>query len=769
MSKNKYNQVMDEFDEDLGLENLLKKFRAKWYWFLIAVIVCGAFAFYLANSQTPVHVIHSTVLINDPKKGAASSDVQKLGELSTSSGTAVETEAEVLRTRYLMEQVVKEMKLNITYYVKDLLRDKQLYSAPFVVDLVQPADTIYPTTFELNFLPKGKIELTTENLHIMTFYSKPIKIQGVGVIQILKTEKAPDLNADYRFDITSIDQKVEALVAGMTVLVPNKTAAIIDITFNYPVPKLGEDILSNLIHTYVQTNLDNRNRLADSSYAFIQNRLSYLGGELGDLEENIQGFKQQNQITEMSEQSSLLIANNSQLVNELAKVETQLSVVTSLRQYMQRQVSGSSIIPSTIMVSDPLFNTLVEKYNSLLLERDRRLISATETSTVVVNLNKQIVDARNNMLASLNSSINSLQITRNNLSGRIKSAESQVQNVPAKERNYLDLARQQKIKEELFIYLMQKGEETAISKTYNTPNSSNVDPPKAEISPISPKKPVYYLTGVLLGLLIPAGVIYGKFLMNTRIDSREDISKRTHVSVIGEIGHNTNSGNLVVVNKSRSPVAEQFRALRTTLSFLMKQPEDKTILVTSGMPGEGKSFTTVNLGNVLAITGKKVVLVELDLRKPNLSEKLGLSPDFGFTNYVADPDLKTTDILQRLSINENLYLVSAGILPPNPAETLMSHRTSAFLGELRSIFDYIIIDVPPIGVVTDAELLTAFTDLCIYVVRQNHTRKSEIAIVEKMHRNKRMKKLGILVNDIKTTAGSGYHTGYSQNYGTYGK
>jgi tyrosine-protein kinase Etk/Wzc len=767
MSAKKFTQDMNEFDEDLGFENLLSKFSSNWYWFVISVIVCFSIAYYAVRIQTPLHIVEAKVLINDPKKGAASSEDQMLGNLGTSTGTAVQNEAEVLRTRYLMERVVRELKLNVTYYISDTFRDRELYSAPFVVDLVQPADTILTTKFKINFLSNSQIELESKNFQSVVPYNKAIKVPGVGVIQILKNERKPDPAVSYVFTVTSIDSKVEALVAQTLVTVPTQTAAIIDITLNYPVPKKGEDILSKLINIYVQTNLDDRNRLADSSYAFIQNRLSYLGGELGNLEQNIQGFKQKNQITQMSEQSSLLIANNSQFVNDLAKVETQLSVLSSLQDYMQKNVNGRSVVPSSLVVSDPLFNSLVEKYNGLLLERERRLVSVTETNPVIVNLNQQITSTKSDMMASLSSSKNSLSITRDNLLSRIKTAEGQVQNVPAKERNYLDLARQQKIKEELFIYLMQKGEETAISKTYNTPNSSNIDPPKSQVSPYSPKKSLFYAVGVILGLIIPAALIYLRYLLNSKVDSKEDITKRTHVPIVGEIGHNVDSDSLIVGNKSRSPIAEQFRALRTNLIFHLK-PSEQVILVTSAISGEGKSFASINLGIVLALSGKKVLLMELDLRKPNLSEKFGIFHDFGFTNYINDKNLKPNDVIQRLTINENMHIISSGVLPSNPAEMLMSSRATELITELKTLFDYIIIDAPPIGVVTDAQLLASHTDYCLYIVRQNFSKKTQLSIVEDLDRNHRMKNLGILVNDIKVQMGTGYTSGYGLNYGTYG-
>jgi tyrosine-protein kinase Etk/Wzc len=765
MSSKIPSQVMNEFEDDFRLEDLMRKFYRKWYWFLISVLICFSLAYYFAQTQTPMHLISAKVQINDPKRGGTTAESQLLGELGSMASAAIANEAAILQTRYLMERVVKDLKLNITYYSKGKLRNDELYKAPFVVNLVVPQDTIKTKSFDVNFLSNGKIQLTSEDLDTVASYDKPLKINGVGLIQILKSDKKPAADVTYAVTITSVDRRVESLT-GELVILPETQASVIDITLNYPVPKRGEDILRKLLQIYVETNVNDRNRLADSAYAFIQTRLSYLGGELGSLESNIQGFRQKNNITEMSEQSSLLINNSSQYVNDLAKVETQLSVLSSLQDYMRSNAKGASIVPSSLVVSDPLFSNLVEKHNALILERDRRLMSVTETNPIIINLNEQIANTNRDMLASLGSSMNSLNITRNRLLGQIRNVEGQVQNVPKNERNYLDLARQQKIKEELFIFLMQKGEETAISKTYNTPNSTNIDPPKSGTAPISPRKILYYAVGIFLGLVLPAGWIYLTYLLNSKIESRYDISKRTVVPVIAEIGHSTNVNNLIIGNMTRSAIAEQFRALRTNLSFYLKEVSGNIILLTSAKSGEGKSFAAINLGNVIALSGKRVLLMELDLRKPSLATQLGVNNKVGFTDYISNEQTRVTDIVKPSTVHENVFLITSGELPSNPAEMLMSKRARQLINELKSSFDYIIMDAPPVGVVTDAQLLGEYADYCLFVVRHYYTEKSQLGIVEDLYKNNRMKQIGILVNDIKKENGTGYGSGYS--YGSYG-
>jgi len=367
-------------------------------------------------------------------------------------------------------------------------------------------------------------------------------------------------------------------------------------------------------------------------------------------------------------------------------------------------------------------------------------------------------------LANIQSTKNTFLVTSKKLKSQLGNAEGQISGIPQIEKNYLKLARNQQIKQELYIFLMQKAEETAISKTSNISVAKTIDPPKSDVTPISPKKNVIYLFGILVGFVIPVAAIFGKDLMNTSISTKDDITNLTQVPVIGEISHNSSQDNLVVANQGRSAISEQFRALRTNLSFYLKAKGEKVILLTSSMSGEGKSFTAINLGNILALAGKKVLLMELDLRKPGLSAKLSVNNDVGFSNYTISPDINIMDIVKPLNINKNLFIISSGPLPPNPAETILSEHTPVLINELKKQFDYIIMDAPPIGIITDAQLLSVYADVTIYLVRQKVTQKSQLTIVNDLYRNGKIKNIGIVVNDILSK-----YYGYGYGYGTYGE
>ncbi|RZJ99276.1 MAG: capsular biosynthesis protein, partial [Flavobacterium sp.] len=327
-------------------------------------------------------------------------------------------------------------------------------------------------------------------------FDQPFDLPHVGKLSISDVSEIKNIYEEYSFEITSVDTRVAELMEDLTVEVKNKLITIIDLTFKHPIPKKGEDILSKLIEKYVQGNLKDKNEVADSTVKFIQNRLAYIGSELGDLEGNIQGFKQKNNLADMTEQSKLLVQTTSQYVSELAKVETQISVIKSLQEYLDDDVKNKRVLPSSLIPADLVFNGAVQKYNELTLERARRLIGVTEANPSIVLIDKEIDNSRADIESNLGTTLDALTITRNRINSQIKQAESQVREVPEIERSYLNLARQQQIKQELYIFLMQKSEETAISKTSNIANSKTIDPPKSEVKPFSPKKTMVYLLGL---------------------------------------------------------------------------------------------------------------------------------------------------------------------------------------------------------------------------------------------------------------------------------
>ena len=575
MKAQQKNQFNSEFEEEptVDYRQFLTKYLAHWLWFLISILLCLTIAYLYVKSTTPMYKISARVLVNDEKKGGGLSGNSLLGDLGGLLGgkSTVDNEAEILKTRSLMDKVVKDLQLNISYYKKERFRQVELYEAPFRVEPVKLNDSVTSTIVKLDFLKNGKVALLSEDLDTLVHLNQILSLPGVGYIKIVMKPNVQLKEQNYSFGISSVDNKVLELMGNLDVAVANKLVTIIDLSLNNAIPRKGEDILSRLIYNYVQGNLSDKNEVADSTIAFIKRRLMIIGDELGDAEGNIQGFKQKNSLADMSEQGKLLVATSGQYISDLGKIETQISIVKSVIDYLKEDVQNKRILPSTLLPGDVVFAGAIEKYNTLLLERGRKLIGLTESNPIILNLDKEIGNARTDIESNLTSTLNGLIITRNKLSKQMEGAEGQIRQVPATERNYLKLARQQQIKQELYIFLMQKSEETAISKTANIANSKTIDPPKAQLIPYAPKTSRVFLIGFLIGIICPIIIIYLKDILNNKVQNKEDIIKRTTVPIVGEISQSLDNTSLAVAHSTRSAIAEQFRGIENKFVFLFKR------------------------------------------------------------------------------------------------------------------------------------------------------------------------------------------------------
>jgi capsular exopolysaccharide synthesis family protein len=766
------NQIISEpaEDESIDFRQITYKYFSNWPWFVLSMLIFLCLGFAYNKYATPMYNVTARVLVNDEKKGGGlSTGTDMLGGLGGLLGgkSSVDNEVEILKTRHLLERVVEDLKLNVTYFQKGPFKDIEIYRAPFLVEPIALSDTLTADPVKLTILENEKISLKAEDLDTVVNFNDTLNFSDIGRFRIVRNPNVRNVIGDYSFLVQSIDDKASSLMESLTVAVGSKLITIVDLSLESSIPEQGEDILNRLIYNYVQENLNDKNEVADSTIAFIRRRLLIISSELGSAEEHIQSFKQKNSLADMTEQGKLLVSSTGQYTDELARTETQVSIVNSLLEYLKDDTKNKRVLPSPLIPTNMVFSSAVEKYNMLLLERGRKLIGLSETNPIILNLDKEIDNSRSDIISNLTTTLDGLTITRDRLKSQMAGAEGQIKQVPETERNYLELARQQQIKQELYIFLMQKSEETAISKTANIANSKTIDLPRADNKPFAPQKSITYLGALFFGFILPFGYIFLKDLLNNKVESKEDISRITNVPIVGEISHNVQNDNLIIANDSRSVIAEQFRALRTNLSFFLKSDDEKVILMTSSMAGEGKSFVAINIGTILAMSGKKVLLIELDLRKPGLSKKLNIPNKLGFTNYVISNDVTTKDIIQPLGLHENLYLVGSGPIPPNPAETIMSGRSDELLKKLKEEFDYVIIDAPPIGLVADAQLLGAYADICLYLVRQNYTLKEQVNIVRNLSQSNKMSRLGIVVNDIKQKSGYGYGYG-SYVYGEYG-
>jgi tyrosine-protein kinase Etk/Wzc len=762
-----------EQENAIDIKAYIHRVLSQWWIIPLSLAICLGTSYLYLRYKAKMYKIHAQLLVQDDKKGGGmnAGDLLDLSSLMNMKSN-VDNEVEILKTRMLAEKVVKDLNLNVAYYKKGRVNDVELYqnNLPFAIEILGSEDSIVATTFDMEVLEPELLLIEYQDSRKITVsskipFGKTFIMEGIGALRFVKNNNIPLRDKYYRFHISSVQEAISLLRKDITVAVTNKLVTTIDLSMNHHIPKKGEDILFKLIEEYLKQNILDKNRVADSTIKFINERLLFVSRELGDIEGDIQSFKQGNKLADLSEQSRLLLINTSDYLKRIAEIETQLNILSGLEDYLKDESKNKRVVPSSVLANDIVFSKLVETYNGLLLERDRQLLTSTEDNPYIKNLDERIRALRGAMLSNLASTRSSMQISRNQLQKDLIQFENQIRNVPAHERTYLDLARQQQIKQELYLFLLQKREEAALSKTSNISSARVIDVPKSESLPYSPNKMLVFLLGLTAGLALPFGRVYVMDILNDKVRSKEELLKLfPGMTVIGEISH-FELGDTSIGKNPKSIIAEQFRGLRTNLHFFLKEQHGNIILLTSSTMGEGKTFTSTNLGAILAIPGKKVLLMDLDLRRASLSAKLGFKGNQGFTNYIISNSLKASDLVVPSGIHEKLFILPAGPIPPNPAELIMENRMDELMSELKQNYDYIIMDAPPIGLVTDAQLLSRFAAITLYLVRQEYTARNLLSIPKDLYQDGKMERMAIVLNDIRHSDSYGYAYG-KYSYGS---
>jgi capsular exopolysaccharide synthesis family protein len=749
----------------VSLRTLIDKFSAHWYWFLLFVVLGIAAAWLFLRYATPTYNVKAKILVQDEQKGGNLPGEEVLEQLQMFSGkSSVDNEVEILQSRSLMEQVVRNLQLNVSYWHDNGLNEKELFrQLPFQVRWQNLRDSLQAVRYYIEPLSETQFRISGEELPAQTVaWGTKVNLPE-GIMQVDRRPYFPLINETFMVKVVSEDAAVSIYQGKLNISIPNRQVSTIDLQLATAIPEKGETILNELINAYMKASIEAKNRIADSTIAFVDKRLSLVSRELTGVEKNIQEFKQANQLADLSEQSKLLISTTGDFSRLLTEQEVKLSVVSSLEQYINDDGNSKRMVPSSLVLQDPTFITLVQKYNNFQVERERLLISNTPSNPVVQSLDLQLKNLRADILSNIASIKGGIETSIQELRGRSGKIDQKIQQVPAKERVFLDYSRQQAIKQELYLFLLKKREESAISKSSTLAVARIIDPAKSDALPYSPRRLLTYLAGLLLGMILPSVVIYIKDLLNQRVLTKQDVTAHTPVPILAEIGHTKDNEQVVVKKDNTAPVAEQFRAMRTNLQFILSGSQDKVILLTSTMSGEGKSFVAMNLAATLALSGKKVVLMELDLRKPRISDKLRLSNKQGFSTYVIGKTPLET-LIQPSGFHENCWVITSGPIPPNPAELLLLDQTKQLFALLRKQFDYVVVDTAPLGLVTDAQLLGYLADATLFLVRQGYTFKQQLQLSKDVYMQKKLPKMNLVINDVKIGKGFGYGYGYQYGY-----
>ena len=548
----------------------------------------------------------------------------------------------------------------------------------------------------------------------------------------------------------------------------SKTTSVAVISLKNSSLRRGQDFINQLLEMYNRNTNNDKNEIAQKTAEFIDERIGIISKELGSTEANLETFKRDAGITDLTSEAQIALAGNAEYEKKSVENRTQISLVNDLRKYLRG--NEYEVLPSNVGLQDAALIGAIERYNEMLMERKRLLRTSTENNPTIVNLDTSIRAMKANVQATLEGTLQGLMITKESLDREASRYSRRISNAPGQERAYVSIARQQEIKAGLYLMLLQKREENAIALAATANNAKIIDEAIADDIPVSPKRSMIYLIALILGVGIPVGIIYLIELTKFKIEGRADVEKLTSVPVVGDIPltdeKNDKNGSIAVFENKNNLMSETFRNIRTNLQFMLDN-DQKVILVTSTVSGEGKSFVSSNLAISLSLLGKKVVIVGLDIRKPGLNKIFQLSSkEKGITQYLSNQDINLMSLVQSSDINKNLYILPGGTVPPNPTELLARDGLDKAIEILKKNFDYVILDTAPIGMVTDTLLIGRVADLSVYVCRADYTHKAEYALINELYHEQKLPNLCTVINGVDLKKRK---YGYYYGYGKYGK
>ena len=790
MKETDFNEAQESKEENIDVKELLFKYLIHWPWFVGAVIACLISAWVYLYISTPVYNISATVLIKDDKKGGSAGMLSGLESLGLdgmiSSSQNIDNEIEVLHSKTIAKEVVENLGLYISYTDEDEFPSKNMYkTSPVQVSLTpQEADLLEePMIVEMALQPQGSMDVNVkiagdeyqkhfEKLPAVFPTDKGTLAFFLTPDSVLSSKRTLEETTDSENTIRNITATInkplavaKAYCKNMTIEPTSKTTSVAVISLKNSNVERGKDFINKLLEMYnINTNND-KNEVAQKTAEFINERISIISKELGSTEKDLESFKRGAGITDLTSDAQIALTGSAEYEKKRVENQTQINLLQDLQKYMQNE--GYEVLPSNIGLQDVNLAAAINRYNEVLVERKRLLRTSTENNPTIINLDTSISAMKENVQVSLDRVLRGLFITKADLDREANRYSRRISEAPGQEREFVSIARQQEIKAGLYLMLLQKREENAITLAATANNAKIIDDAIADDAPVSPKGKMIYLIALVLGVGIPVGVIYLLELTKFKIEGRSDVEKLTSVPIIGDIPlTDEKQGAIAVFENQNNLMSETFRNIRTNLQFMLEN-DKKVILVTSTVSGEGKSFISANLAISLSLLGKKVVIVGLDIRKPGLNKVFNIPrKEVGITQYLANPEKNLMDLVQLSDVSKNLYILPGGTVPPNPTELLARDGLDKAIETLKKSFDYVILDTAPVGMVTDTLLIGRVADLSVYVCRADYTHKNEYTLINELAENNKLPKLCTVINglDLKRRK-----YGYYYGYGKYGK
>ena len=785
MKENSYDNNKRELDkETINYQELLFKCIIHWPWFVFSVLVCLIAAWTYLHFQTPVYQVAATIMIKDDKKGGGgnSADLESLGLGGMITSTqSIDNEIEVLRSKTILKEVVNNLELYIQYYDEDEFPKKELYkTSPVIVNLTtQEADQLPGTALiDMKLTPEGSLDIQLKigvNEYTKHFDKLPAVLPTeVGTFGFTLKDSLSSGKVKGQNEIRNISAMVNrpfGVAKGyqnmLNIAPTSKTTSVAVVSLMNTNIQRGQDFINKLMEMYNRNTNNDKNEVAEKTREFINERIQIIDQELGSTEDKLEAFKRNAGLTNIGSDAQLAVEGNAEYERKRVENGTQINLIRDLTKYINNPSNEYEVLPANIGLSDNGLTTQIDRYNELIFERKRLLRTSTENNPMIINLDTSIRAMKANVQAAIDGTLKGLLIVKADLDREASRFSRRISDAPGQERQYVSIARQQEIKAGLYLMLLQKREENAITLAATANNAKIIDEPVAEGGPVSPKPKMIYMIALVVGVGLPVGIIFLIGLTKFKIEGRNDVEKLTTLPIVGDVPLTTErTGSIAVFENQNTLMSETFRNVRTNLQFMLKS-DQKVILVTSTVSGEGKSFISANLAISLSLLGKKVVIVGLDIRKPGLNKVFNISrKEQGITQYLSNPEKNLMDFVQLSDINKNLYVLPGGTVPPNPTELLARDGLDKAIEILKKNFDYVILDTAPIGMVTDTLLIGRVADLSVYVCRADYTRKAEFTLVNELAESGKLPNLCTVINGLNLQKKK---YGYYYGYGKYGK
>ena len=782
---NQYNSELDDIlgkESDFDLKKWLYSMVRMWPWFILSLVLCLVLSFIYLRYAHPVYGAVASILVKDEKKGAEIMDNSVLKEMGLGGDNKlVENETEVLKSPDLIEEVVKKLKLYISITRFGGTKSVAVFDReiPFNLLIENPQDIkeAIKIQWQIKESPNGFLfKMESEKIYKKLQFGNIYNANGIKFYCNQSRLFFPDDlylledTASYYYDVRLYP--INAVVAkySKTLLIEQATklATVINLNVTDNNENRATAILRSLIQVYNQEGLEDRNRVTDSTINFLNERLISVSNELQGVEGRVEQFKTQNRVTDITADVQQFMTIAQDVDVKKAQNETQLNIVNSMEKDLEKNQDNPQLVPSTLGIEEPSLGLLIEQHNQLVLQKERISQKTGPQNPLLLDLNDQIKEIRAKLLGSIRTLKDAYHISLNDVTKRDAILNKQIHNTPTLERQLIQITRNKDVQQQIYAFLLQKREESAVTRASSVEDSRTIVQPRS-LELKWPKGKIVYIIGLLFGILIPIGIMFLRDFLNNKIGDISQIEQQTSSPILGSISHVKKISSPIVIGvKSRSVVSEQIRNIRTAISFTSKGKSIKSILVTSFQPGDGKSFVSLNLAASYALLDKRTLIMEFDLRKPHIRELLKIDASEGLSSVLTGQTNLENSLIEIPGYNKNLFLLPAGYLPPNPAELIAGKYMGPMMDLIKNSFDIVIIDTPPFSLVTDASLLENYADISTVVLRQGHTNKHVYKDLSNHISKNSSHPVYLLINDIgkKKRYDSGY-TSYKYGNGYF--